>query len=112
MNICKCTNKCTCKKIENIFLYDYKYTEPNIITKKDMCIKKSDVIIAKETFCLATDLEPKLESCINDDDDCISITSKDSCSSFDSWIETDELLDQEILRAKVVFKKKYIKEAN
>jgi hypothetical protein len=110
MNACKCTNKCTCKKTENVFLYDYEYTKVNVISKSSKCVKKTEVIIPDDTFCLATNLEPKVAVCV--DDDCVSITSKDSYTSFDSWQDNDEILDNEILRAKVVFKKKYESGAN
>lgn len=109
MDTCKCLDKCTCKKVENVFLYEYTYAKPVLETthKQSKCSKKVEesCVLSNETFCMASNLET-CDTKNYVDDDCISLISKDSFSSFDSWID-DDILTNEITRAKVLFKKKY-----
>lgn len=71
---------------------------------------KSKKILFKNDFLLIKPTSKKtiVKNC-EDDDDNKSLTSTSSCESFDSWENNDELLKKEKTRARVNFKKRYIK---
>lgn len=88
---------------ENVYIYDSVYIPTNYVCTKKTTVEPNNVIINDTSYIPA-----EQETTDNDDDDCVTITSKDSYESFDSWIN-DDLLAKEQERAKIEFKKDYVK---
>lgn len=64
---------------------------------------KSNYVVRNENNC-------NYES--DNDSDCVSLISASSYDSFDSCIDNDELLEKEIIRARIQYKNKYVRGLN
>ena len=107
----KCPKKCS-NKTENVIVYDYNFAtiNPNPCSKKIPVLydinDSFQMVKTNETKCKKVCGNDPYQNDVYQDDECISLISENSYDSFDSWNE-ENILENEILRAKVEFKNNY-----